>query len=447
MNLNNVKKIESSVWLFLQRSVGKASVLDIQDLLAISFFIKKAQTKIESYEEKYTLGYLSLTFGKVLNAEMLCEYIYQIETDVIGNHFISERLKECLSNISKIDVSFINETFDFVENITQGETDNLYDILMLVLVNIGGYRGKGYYNNLSLIKLESAIINCKEGMTILDDFCGIGVSANEIANCNGKVYLQDVNQECVAMASVVTYLKGTEIGSIACSDSLLNNNYKSFKFDIVAVEPDFGIKRNNEYIKEIPNDNIVSNGIDDNESIEIRHVLSKLKNDGIAMILVGAGLLFKSGRFARTREKLLEDKNIDAIIELPPGVFHPYTNIATALIILRKNKTDDTVYFYNTKQCFEREKNGRLTINDENINIVAKAYHSKTEIDGVCKNVPIEEVVRNGSVLFSAQYLYDKSNNMEVEDLDILQNEYNKLSKSLLEIESKLTELRNLIIF
>lgn len=443
MDSTNLKNIQSEVWLFLQKSLGKASESDIRDLLAISLFIKKAQTKIEKFDEKYTLGYLSLTFGKVLNSETLCEYIYQIEADVIGNHFISERLRECISNISKIDESFINVAFEFIDNIAQDETKDLYDILMIVLEDICGYRTKGYYYNLSLFKLESAIINCADGKTILDDFCGMGVSANEIANSKGKLYLQDVNQECVAMASIVTYLKGTEIGSIDCSDSLLNNNYKDLQFDIVAVEPDFGMRRNIEYIKSIPDDNIISNGIDDNESIEIRHVLSKLKDDGVAMVLVGAGMLFKSGRFAKTREKLLVDKNIDAIIELPPGVFYPYANIATALIILRKNKTDNTVYFYNTKHCFERERNGRITINDENIHNVANAYHSKIEIDGVSKNVSIEEIVSNGGVLFSAQYLSAKSKKIVVEDLSVLQDEYNELLESLNKIDNELYELRN----
>ena len=84
-----------------------------------------------------------------------------------------------------------------------------------------------------------------------------------------------------------------------------------------------------------------------------------------------------------------------------------------------------------------------MTITDENICNVAEAYHAKKEIDGVCKNVPIEEIVLNESVLFSAQYLYDKDKEIEVEDLDVLQYEYDKLFKSLTEIDSKLNELRN----
>lgn len=94
---------------------------------------------------------------------------------------------ECISNISKIDESFINVAFEFIDNIAQDETKDLYDILMIVLEDICGYRTKGYYYNLSLFKLESAIINCVDGKTILDDFCGMGVSANEIANSKRQV--------------------------------------------------------------------------------------------------------------------------------------------------------------------------------------------------------------------------------------------------------------------
>lgn len=435
-------KIMNRIGMVFRKNVGSVSTENIQDLLVIALCIKKAQSDVKNYEEKFSLGYLALTFGKLVDSESLYEYLHEIEIDLVGNHFISELFKMSVFSISKENITVVNDIFNLVNDIPLFRDEDIYKVAFFVLEFRNTYGKNENYSSMSLSKLESELIDCQEGQTILDDFCGYGISANEIANNKGTVYLKDVNRANAARATILTYIKGTTIGKIDSCDSLLDTENISEKYDIVAIEPPFGMKHTTTYLNEIPEKNIVSNGVDDNDSVEIRHCLSKVKPNGKVMILVNSGLLSKSGKFAKTREKLLIDKHLDAVIEIPSGVLSG-TNVSTALLILKMDKKDDKVYFFNTKDYFEREYNKRLYISDENIDIVANAYHQRKKIKGIAGEVSAEDIISKNSILYSAQYLLDLKSEIHIEDVEKLSSEYKSKLNELLEVDKALSELRS----
>ena len=88
------------------------------------------------------------------------------------------------------------------------------------------------------------------------------------------------------------------------------------------------------------------------DSIALRHVISHLKDDGMAAVLVPMGTLFKSGRMAEIRKIFIEN-HIDTVIELPTGVW-PNTLISTALLILKKHKDTNSIYMINAKEYLKK---------------------------------------------------------------------------------------------
>ena len=93
-----------------------------------------------------------------------------------------------------------------------------------------------------------------------DGFCGCGVSANEVANHKGIVFLQDINVSILAIASVMTILKGNKIGKIRCGDSLLNPIVDR-TYDRIVAEPPFMPKYGEDYLLSIPQNNCVYSDI------------------------------------------------------------------------------------------------------------------------------------------------------------------------------------------
>lgn len=90
------------------------------------------------------------------------------------------------------------------------------------------------------------------------------------------------------------------------------------------------------------------------------HDLYHLEDDGIMTIVLPHGVLFRGGEEAKIRENLIEKNNIDAIIGLPENIFFG-TNIATIIMILKRNRPNTDVLIIDASKGFEKSgKNNRL---------------------------------------------------------------------------------------
>jgi type I restriction enzyme M protein len=80
--------------------------------------------------------------------------------------------------------------------------------------------------------------------------------------------------------------------------------------------------------------------------------LKLLKPGGRAAVIVPDGVLFKNNKaFKEIRRILIEDQKLDAVIQLPRGVFSPYSGVSTAILLFTKTNSGGTnnVWFYDMK--------------------------------------------------------------------------------------------------
>ena len=62
-----------------------------------------------------------------------------------------------------------------------------------------------------------------------------------------------------------------------------------------------------------------------------------LRSGGKAAVIIPEGVLFgSSGAQKQTREILLKDNQLEAVISLPSGAFKPYTGVKTAILVFTK---------------------------------------------------------------------------------------------------------------
>ena len=72
-----------------------------------------------------------------------------------------------------------------------------------------------------------------------------------------------------------------------------------------------------------------------------------LKIGGRCAVIVPDGVLFGSSRaHVGTREMLVEQNQLEAVISLPSGVFKPYAGVSTAILIFAKGGNTGKVWFY-----------------------------------------------------------------------------------------------------
>ncbi|MDF2393487.1 N-6 DNA methylase [Aeromonas sp. 2MA4] len=84
------------------------------------------------------------------------------------------------------------------------------------------------------------------------------------------------------------------------------------------------------------------------ELLFIARILQMLKIGGRSATIVPQGVLFGSSKaHVQLRELLVEHNQLEAVINLPSGVFKPYAGVATALLIFTKGGATDNVWFYD----------------------------------------------------------------------------------------------------
>jgi type I restriction enzyme M protein len=84
------------------------------------------------------------------------------------------------------------------------------------------------------------------------------------------------------------------------------------------------------------------------ELLFIARILQMLKVGGRSATIVPQGVLFGSSKaHVQLRELLVEHNQLEAVINLPSGVFKPYAGVATAILIFTKGGATSNVWFYD----------------------------------------------------------------------------------------------------
>lgn len=438
------KKVVEKIWLIANKVRGAFEISELCKLMICTLFLKYIELRQDqtgNYDDKYSLGYLSLTYGKMVDSNELAIYVAEIEKELqLEGTIVADELRRVLD---KADVESVKMIFDSIEQIDLKE-EQMYEVALMLLNRLVYANGRSgeYLTNISLSRLEARLLDCKEGMLVYDGFCGSGVSVNEVAGNKGIVYLQDINASTLAIATIITLLKENKIGVIRCGDSQLNP-LSTDKYDRVVCEPPFIPKYSNEYFISMPQGNCIYQGSLNSESLALRHSLAHLKANGLAAVLVPTGFLFKSGRGAEIRERLIREY-IDAVIELPAGVFYPYAGGATALLVLKNKQSDESIYMINAKDFFDKAPKSQAVISDENIEKIVGLYQSRESVEGISHNTSIEEIAANGFNLCSMQYVtLSPEDTITIEDTTVYVQKYEQLVGQLVEIDKQLGAVRN----
>ena len=152
----------------------------------------------------------------------------------------------------------------------------------------------------------------------------------------------------------------------------------------------------------------------------IMHSLSWLASNGTAAIVCFPGIMYRGGAEQKIRKYLIENNFVDCIIQLPDNLFFG-TSIATCIMVLKKNKTDNSTLFIDaTKQCQKVTNNNKLT--EENIDNILKYFIDRADIDYVSKLVPNSEIAEQEYNLSVSTYV-EQEDTREVIDIVELNKE------------------------
>lgn len=152
----------------------------------------------------------------------------------------------------------------------------------------------------------------------------------------------------------------------------------------------------------------------------IMHSLSWLSNNGTAAIVCFPGIFYRSGAEQKIRKYLVDNNYIDCIIQLTDNLFYG-TSIATCIMVMKKNKTDNHILFINaSKECIKVTNNNKLTPN--NIDNIIEYYKERKDIKYISSLIKYEKIIEENYNLSVNTYVEIEDTRQKI-DINILNEE------------------------
>lgn len=228
------------------------------------------------------------------------------------------------------------------------------------------YAKKGIFHTNEVLakKVHDTIQSiAKQQGNIIKDILDINVGGGGLLS----VFSDDVAKYGMDIeAEFIEYTKEHLKGKFVVCDCLRDEPFNR-KFDYIVGNYPFSLKGNGKEIAQILNAPFeLSNTLD---SAFILRNLNYLNNKGACVLISSLGILYKGGKEQKFREWLIQKNYIDCLEFIPSDKHFDDTKIATALIVLRKDRQDkQTITFKNEGLSREVHIN-EIKDNDYNLEV------------------------------------------------------------------------------
>ena len=272
---------------------------------------------------------------------------------------------------------------------------------------------------------------------VYDPACGSGSLLLKFAkvlgrdNIIGGFYGQEINITNYNLARMNMFLHNINFDNfdIQLGDTLIEPKHMSEQpFEAIVSNPPYSIKWDGRSNPILINDPRYSPaGVLAPESKAdlafTMHMLHHLATDGACAIVEFPGVLYRGGAEQQIRQYLVENNFVDCVIQLPQNLFFG-TNISTCIIILRKNKDNESsgkTIFIDASDLFIHQGN-KNKLSQENIDAILKAYIERKEVPHFVKIATIEEIKQKDFNLSVSSYV-EKKDTREKVDIAVLNKE------------------------
>lgn len=254
-----------------------------------------------------------------------------------------------------------------------------------------GFKERGvFYTPPELAEYMKSLIDI-EFHSVYDPTCGRGNLLSSFPDDIAK-YGQDIEWEAIEYCH-----QNLKNFTGYYGDTLTDDKFKDMKFDLIFANPPFSIKydiskinkENDKRFKDLPCLPPQSKA----DWAFMAHILDKLSDNGMAIILEFPGILYRSKKEGDIRKWFVDNNYIDTIIQIPSGKFTD-TTISTSMIVLRKNKKNTDIKFVDIENELEYVAKIQEVI-DNDYNLSVNNFCIKEEVKDVIDSWEMENTIRN----------------------------------------------------
>lgn len=230
-------------------------------------------------------------------------------------------------------------------------------------------------------------------------------------------------------------------------DSISKNNEIKDRYDLILANPPFTGTVDEENINPALTRMAATKKT---ELLFVNEFVRMLKVGGRCACIVPDGVVFGTSKAHKaTRKELIENQLLEAVISLPSGIFRPYSDVSTSILIFTKTNAGGTenVWFYDMQadgfslddKREEVEENDIPDIITRFSNLEAEKERSRKEKSFM---VSKEDIAKNGYSLRMKEYKEIEYQKIEYPSSEELLNDVDALKDELV---ASLQELRGLL--
>ena len=359
----------------------------------------------------------------------------------------NKRLADILTGIAEINFG------DFKNNDIDAFGD-AYEYLISNYASNAGKSGGEFFTPQTVSKLLARLV--MEGKTninkVYDPTCGSGSLLLQMKKqfdehiIDEGFFGQEINMTNFNLARMNMFLHNVNYNnfSIKRGDTLINPLHKEEKpFDAIVSNPPYSIKWIGDKDPTLINDErfapagkLAPKSYADYAFI--MHSLFYLSSKGRAAIVCFPGIFYRKGAEKTIRQYLVDNNFIDCVIQLPENLFFG-TSIATCILVMAKNKTENKVLFIDASKEFKKETNNNI-LEEKNINTIVEEFKNREEKEYFSRYVDIDEIVENDYNLSVSTYV-EKEDTREKIDIKVLNKEIDETVKKIDELRASINEI------
>lgn len=230
-------------------------------------------------------------------------------------------------------------------------------------------------------------------------------------------------------------------------DSISKNNEIKDRYDLILANPPFTGTVDEENINPALTRMAATKKT---ELLFVNEFVRMLKVGGRCACIVPDGVVFGTSKAHKaTRKELVENQLLEAVISLPSGIFRPYSDVSTSILIFTKTNAGGTenVWFYDMQADGFSLDDKREEVEENDIpdiitcfsNLEAEKERSRKEKSFM---VSKEDIAKNGYSLRMKEYKEIEYQKIEYPSSEELLNDVDALKDELV---ASLQELRGLL--
>ena len=329
-----------------------------------------------------------------------------------------------------------------------------YEFLMTMYASSAGKSGGEFFTPQEVGELLARIVIMDKTSVnkVYDPACGSGGLLLKFAKILGKenvregFFGQEINLTTYNLARINMFLHNINYNnfSIERGDTLIHPaHWNDEPFDAIVSNPPYSIKwagKSNPLL--INDERFAPAGVLAPESKAdlafTMHMLSWLSPKGTAAIVEFPGVLYRGGAEQKIRQYMIDNNFVNTVIQLPSDLFFG-TSIATCILVLKKNKSDNNILFVDaSSECVRNTNKNKLS--EENINNIISLLKDRKSVENKSYLATYEEIKDNDYNISVNSYLRANTEDNKI-DIDEVNRKLAEIVPRQQQIREELEEI------